>query len=124
MTWTVTTRKKDGNTETLEIDAESRKELFAELNRRGITAVRISEGKILTPRKSFKLKYIKAVLIFIVPALVGVLGAYYFFNQPKAIEKPVEEIKVKKTPPTPAKASPKVVEKKIEPSSFSSRLML
>ena len=116
MTWTVTTRKKDGNTETLEIDAESRKELFAELNRRGITAVRITEGKILTPKKSFKLKYIKAVLIFIVLALVGVLGAYYFFHQQKAIEKPVEEIKVKKTPPTPAKASPKVVEKKIEPT--------
>lgn len=116
MTWTVTIRGKDGNTEALEINAESRKELFAELNRRGITAIRINEGKKARPSRSFSPKFLKVVIVFLTLATACILGGYYFFNQSKTIEKPGEKIKTKKVQPAPVKTSPKVVEKKIEPT--------
>lgn len=52
MVWTVVYRDSDGNRASVEIESVDRNAVFAELQRRGITAISVSEGKAKLTRQS------------------------------------------------------------------------
>lgn len=52
MTWTITYRGKDGQRDTLEIEATDRNAMFDELKRRGISAISVAEGKMLRKNRN------------------------------------------------------------------------
>ena len=124
MNYIVTYRGKGGKTDQVLIEAADRKAVFAELSKRGISAIRVEEatGKV-KPRKSPSAKSGKspavgkgifAGLIIVAAAL----GAFWFFTQ--CHSEPPKEKKVKKQPKItevkPAPAAPvKVDEPKPEP---------
>ena len=89
MVFTVTCRGNGGSRETVEIEAADRGGLFAELKRRGMTAISVSEGKAKRTRRSasttngqgasspsqrtgFPSKWVAAAVIALIVAAVGV----------------------------------------------------
>ena len=89
MVFTVTCRGNGGSRETVEIEAADRGGLFAELKRRGITPISVSEGKARRARRGastmngqgagspgqragFPSKWVVAAVIALIAAAVGV----------------------------------------------------
>ena len=117
MTYTITYRNKDGRQEQMQIEAPDRSAVFAELSKRGISAIRVEEatGKVkpLKPASANGKKAPAVIKGLVAGAIVVVAaGAAWYFLSPKA-ETPVRENKGKKpgkiaetTPPpvSPAKA--------------------
>ena len=123
MTYEISYRNKDGKIEQMQLDASDRSAVFAELSKRGITAIRIEEatGK-KKPRKPANSKGGKSPAIgkgIVAGAVVvaAAVGAWYFLL-PKT-ETPVEN--KEKKPATIAATAPslptpaKVTEEKPKP---------
>lgn len=92
----VTYRSKDGKPDQVVVEAEDRNALFAELSKRGISAVRIEEttGKV-KPRKPSSAKGAKSPavgkgLIAGLIVVAAAVGAYWFFTQGDS-ESPTEK---------------------------------
>ena len=79
--WTVKYRAKNGSTESLVLEAETRKELFPMLAQRGILAISITEG-VIQKKKSLSIaitgKNKQGTLLGIVVVLLCALVAIYF----------------------------------------------
>ena len=120
MTYEISYRNKDGKIEQMQLDASDRSAVFAELSKRGITAIRIEEatGK-KKPRKPANSKGGKSPAIgkgIVAGAVVvaAAVGAWYFLtrgtgngeqgtdNSPK---KPAEIAEIAPSLPTPAKVT-------------------
>lgn len=82
MKWDVSYRNRNGQQDTIQLEADDRKALFAELAKRGITAVRISESKgKLKKRKATKDGYgglFKGLVAGILVVAAGVAAVVYF----------------------------------------------
>ncbi len=113
--WAASIRGKDGQLETVVIEAESKAEVFTELKKRGINSVvRVdqTDGKI-KPRKAASAKsggkspsLVKGIIAGVV-VVAGALAVWYFLSpeQEKAPEQAVEE--TTKVIPDAAKPIPK-----------------
>jgi len=123
MAWNITYRGKDGRQETIQIEAADRQGVFAELAKRGISAVRVEEatGKAKLRKTSPKggskpsgaFKGAIAGLIVVIAAV----GAWFFLTQKQETAKPDTETKKPSriAEVTPAPAAPvKPVEPKEE----------
>ena len=121
MNYIVSYRNKDGKMDQLQIEAADRNAVFAELSKRGISAIRVEEatGKV-KPRKSLSAKGGKSPAVGkgIVAGIIVVaaaVGAFWFFTQCHS-EPPKEKKQAKIAEVKPAPASPvKVEEPKPEP---------
>lgn len=120
MTYTITYRNKDGKTDLMQLEASDRSAVFAELSKRGISAIRVEEavGKA-KPRKPANSKGGKSPAIgkgIVAGAVVvaAAVGAWYFLtrgtgngeqgpdNSPK---KPAKIAETVPSLPTPAKVT-------------------
>lgn len=97
MSYTVTYRNKEGRQEAIQLDAESRAALFAELSKRGISAVRVEESKgkakkakqskaAAAPRKPSPVRGLFAGIVVIALAV----AAWYYLLPT------IEQVKVKR----------------------------
>lgn len=122
----ITYRNKDGKPDQMMIEAADRNAVFAELSKRGISAVRIEEatGKKVKPRKPSSAKGAKSPAVGkgIVAGIVVVaaaVGAFWFLYNSQSSEAPKEkkdkkQAKIVEVTPAPA-ASVKVETPKPEP---------
>ena len=124
----VTFRGKEGKQDVIQIAAEDRNGVFAELAKRGISAIRVEESSgDLKPRKPFpeKSEMSPAVCKGIVAGIVVVvaaMGVFWFLTKGSSVEpkkekkvkNPVKIAEVKPAPTAPAK----VEEAKPEPVQF------
>lgn len=122
MAFKVSYRGNNGAQESIIIDAATRPQLFAELEKRGISAIRVEEttgkpkkARPSTPsaRKPSPLRGLLAGLLVI--SLAVAIGAFLFLSKdvPEAQEK--QEKKIGKiTEVTPVKVEPAPVEEKVE----------
>lgn len=113
MSYTVTYRNKDGRQEAIQLDAESRAALFAELSKRGISAVRVEESKgkakkakqykaAAAPRKPSPFRSLFAGIVVIALAV----AAWYYLLPT------IEQVKTKREKKTSriAEATPEIAE--------------
>lgn len=89
MTYTITYRNKDGRQEQMQIEAPDRSAVFAELSKRGISAIRVEEatGKVkpLKPASANGKKAPAVIKGLVAGAIVVVAaGAAWYFLSPKA----------------------------------------
>ena len=85
MKWTVTYRNNSGAQDTLVLEAADRKELFAELEKRGLSAIKIAEGETRTtarrkPRPSGSSPLFKFLIVAFV-VIVGAMAAWVLIPQ-------------------------------------------
>ena len=122
MAWfTVQYRGADGKTESVQIESADRAGVFAELKKRGISAVRVDEAKgKVKPAKSAvdktgKSSAIAKGLVAGVVVVASAVAAWYFLSQkPEAPTEPTAEKPAKTSPAVPTKVAPKPVEEKAE----------
>lgn len=119
-------RGKGGKQETVRIEAESRQALFAELSKRGITAVRISEANGKTkprpsarPRSQSSPTVLRGLVAGVIVVLVAV-GTWYFLTQKSGsgeqeTAQPKKPAKIAQSTPAPAAPRPKAEEKPAKP---------
>ena len=108
MTWQVQIRGKDNRQESICIDAESRSALFAELKKRGISAIRVTELKG-RPRKVVSANRPpsrgKGLLAGLAIVVMGGAVIWFFMSKQEPI-KEVPDAKAKKTSKAPAVVVP------------------
>ena len=122
MAWfTVQYRGPDGKNESVQIEAADRAGVFAELKKRGISAVRVDEAKgRVKPAKSAvdktgKSPAIAKGLVAGVVVVASAVAAWYFLSQkPEAPTEPTAEKPAKTPPAVSTKVIPKSVEEKVE----------
>ena len=122
MAWfTVQYRGPDGKTESVQIESADRAGVFAELKKRGISAVRVDEAKgRVKPAKSAvdktgKSPAIAKGLVVGVVVVASAVAAWYFLSQkPEAPTEPTAEKPAKTPPAVSTKVIPKSVEEKVE----------
>lgn len=136
MTFTVKYREKTGNTKSLVLDVPNKDALWAELKKRGITALAVRDGAVkkgIGKRESGRGSIVRGIVAGVVVVALAI-GAWFFFmdgkptpkgdevqkpkrikevkpTKPKAV-KPTETNKVSKPAPAPA-----AVETKVEPEA-------
>lgn len=117
MAWfTVQYRGADGKTESVQIESADRAGVFAELKKRGLTAISVREGAVKKTPAALPMRGLVACTLVVVVAAV----AMYFIFKGNAKPEPPKEPKKARTItelPTPAprpKPAPSVAEVKLE----------
>ena len=118
MTYTITYRNKDGRQEQMQIEAPDRSAVFAELSKRGISAIRVEEatGKVkpLKPEQGTGKTLIRGLAAGVLVVVVAVV-AFWFFAQRRP-EKPADKKEKKATKIVEVKPAPAAPVKVKEPT--------
>lgn len=118
--WTVTYRDKNGSKASVIIEAEDRVGVFAELKKRGISAISVTEGAVKAKRRATGAGVSKGVWGVVAAMVVAAIGVVVWLSLSTDDKVEVEEApkpKAVKTPaPIPEKPQPAKVEKPEEPA--------
>lgn len=122
--FSVTYRGKDGKQEIIQIAAEDRKGVFDEFAKRGITAIRVEEGKVSKPKSSISRKpsYFKGLVAG--TAVVALSVVAWLMLTPEGSEDNADKVrkprKIASAEPAPVAPQPRAEERKSKPATAAS----